>query len=317
MRTNFTFLFCIIVMLPFSISFLSCNNDKDNNDSATTVNYSLLSAVWEFQEGYYEKYSSNVSEFRWLDDECEDAFDGYGNPLMEEFDEERTLSKAFHFSDTVAIYNQTLTTTEHDLFDTLYSLPVAQNEFEDAYSKNGVAINYDYELTIKKNGDYRVYITYNYYDADVPTGFDQNGNLQFGLTYSGTNEYIDRWYCTENDNGKIVSIRLAGVPMPFLNIVPMYDLSNYPDLEFDYNYVSEIGFENLDLVFDVEMITNKEMVLVIVQNENDFYQQQSQENEAYLLDGTPLDCLGTLTETNVDLRNIYLRFTSDGADVPE
>jgi hypothetical protein len=317
MKSNKTLLIAlsILLALPF---FNSCRRGEKDPFLSFKSRNSRISAVWTLESGYAEHFSSIDTEFRWLDDECEDAFDGDGSPLREEHKDKRVLSKTFNFSDALATYNQLLTTTEEDIIEELYpTFGVSKNEYEDARSKQNVQINFDYELTIKKNGEYKIYITYNYFDPDVPLFNDDNQELQYGMTYSGTFEYIDNWHWTENSLGTREGIEFAGFPLPIVHIRPVYDLTDPLDIQFEYNYVTGIDFENNDMIFELEKLMSKEMTFTGFDNENFYYQNQDNEFEAYLDGNEKIDCLGTYTETNVENKNYYFQWISDGKSVDQ
>ena len=318
MKANKTLLIAlsILLSLPF---FNACKRGENDPWLSLKSRNSRISAVWTLESGYHELFETCVTEFRYLDDECEDAEDGLGNPLPQEWEDERILSKQFNYSDALATYNQSMTTTEEDLIDPTVNLPVSKNEYEDAYSKANVQINYDYELTIKKNGEYKIYITYNYFDSDVPVAIEPDGEERFGKTYSGTFEYVDNWHWTDNSLGTKEGIMFDGFPLPVVEFVPVYDLTQAPtDIFFTYNYVTGINFTNNDMIFELDKLASKEMTMMAFNNENFYYQEQDTEYEAVITGSSEkIDCLGTYTETNVNNANYYFQFISDGKSVDE
>lgn len=318
MKSNKTLLIAlsILLALPF---FNSCRRGEKDPFLSLKSRNSRISAVWTLESGYSEKFTSRTTDFIWLDSECEDAVDGNLSPLPQEIkNEKRVFSQTFNFSDALATYNQLLTTTEKTIYDENFGgLLVSKNEYEDAYSKSQVQINYDYELTIKKNGEYKIYITYNYFDPDVPLYNDDSPEMQYGMTYSGTFEYVSNWHWTDNSLGTREGIQIDGFPQPMVSLVPVYDLTDITDPQFKYNYVTSIDYENTDMIFELEKLMSKEMTLTAFNNENFYYHNQTNEFEAYLNGGEKIDCIGTYTETNVENNNYYFQFISDGKSVDQ
>lgn len=326
MKTNYTTLLVLFITLGLVVPFSSCDKTDDDVlllndtiyviDSTNLLLLDNLSAVWTLESGYSEIFKSEKKEFRWLDDECEDAFDGNANPLPQELDEQTILSKTFNYEDALATYNQILTTDRANIIDTIYNLPVDDNEFEDAYSKNNVQINFKYDLTLKRNGEYKVYLMYNYFDEDVPIFSNENSEMQYGKTYSGTYEYVGNWQWVENSIGLPYGININGFPLPVVSVFPIYDFSGI-ELLFSFNYVSGIGFALKDRFFQIENLTSTELIINGFDNENYYTQNNDVEFEAYLSNGTQIDCEGVFTETRVLNENLYFKFISDGIDVED
>ncbi len=298
--------FSIILALPF---VNSCKRgDKDPFLSLKSRN-SRISANWELKSGYSDDYLSIDEEFRWLDSDCEDANDAGGGALTDEYKENDVQSKTFNYSDALAHYELLTTTTRENVIDPVAGLLVQGKEYEDAWTIKR-DINYNYELTIKKNGEYRVYVTYNLFDDDVPNVIDGNGDMQYGQTYTGTFEYVDNWHWTNSSVGSKEGIMFDGFPMPIVNNMPEYD----QDLNYFNNYVSGISFSNETMVFDIERLASKELTLIGQDKENSYYQDVDEEYEAFL-NGQSIDCKGTFTYNSQDNKNYYLQFISDGKSV--
>ncbi|MEA3446776.1 MAG: hypothetical protein U9R19_18830 [Bacteroidota bacterium] len=316
MKLNKTLLIALSIMLALPF-FNSCRRGEKDPFLSLKSRNSRISAVWTLESGYYEVFYSQVREFRWADDECEEAADGNSIPLPLEFDDETTLSKTYNFSDALATYNQTLTTTVENPMDTIVGFTIPKNEFEDAHTKPNVSINFDYELTIKKNGEYKIYITYNHFEDNYPLYPDDAIEMQYGKTFSGTFEYVDNWHWTDNSLGTREGIMFDGFPLPIVNVTPIYDLTDITDIRFEFNFVNNIGFHNSDLIFELEKLMSKEMTFIGFDNENFYYQNQDQEFEGYLDGGESIDCQGIYTETTVNNINYYFQFTSDGKSVDQ
>lgn len=317
MKTNYFTLSIWFLATFFIASFAACEKEDTKNDVNNVATLSNLSANWTLESGYSDIYSLHESSYKWLDDECEDAFDGNSNPLPQEYDHKRALSKSITYLQALVTYNQLLTTTEENVIDTTINSSVDTNEFEDAYSKQDVKINFRYDLTLKKNGMYRVYIIYNYYEPDAPLYSDQDTIMQHGKTYSGTFEYLSKWLLLENSIGLESKLLLTGFPLPIVSIIPVYDLSNPSDIELDYNFVSDIDFLIHDQVFEFEQISSMKMTLMAINGDNSFDQIRDAEFEAYRANGTTIDCEGVYTETQVTTENLYFEFISDGIDVED
>ena len=316
MKLNKTLLIALSILLAIPF-FNSCRRGEKDPFLSLKSRNSRISAVWTLESGYYEQFSSLDSEYRWLDDECEDANDGVGNPLPEEFEDKTVLSKTFNFSDANATYNQLLTTTKEDLVEPTLNELISKNEYEDAFSISNVGINFDYQMTIKKNGEYQIYITYNYFDQYVPRYTDDEGEMQEGMTYSGTFEYVDNWHWTDNSLGTKEGIMFDGFPLPVVGITPVYDQAIFNDPKFEFNYVNSITFDNKEMIFELEKLMSKEMTMMAFDNQNVYYQNQDTEFDGYLTDGTKIDCQGTYTETDVQNTNYYFQFISDGKSVDQ
>ncbi|MCF8370899.1 MAG: hypothetical protein K9H64_04705 [Bacteroidales bacterium] len=318
MKTNYFTLSLWILAFLFIIPLSACDHDDENEyENEEVYNFTTLndlSAVWNLESGYSELFFSYDSKFLWLDNECENAVDGLGNPLPQEFNDQRVLSKTFNYDDALATYNQILTTTNAFIFDTIYYVVLPKNEYENAYSKSNVQINFDYELTLKKNGEYKIYITYNYFDPDAPLYNDDNPEMQYGKTYSGAFEFVSEWQWVDNSIGLREGIQFHGFPMPVVKIMAIFDFTGIYSPLFDFNYVSGIDFSIKDRFFEVEKLSSTELVLLTFDNENHFSHNQDNEFEAYLSSGFQLDCMGTYTETNVTNENIYFKFVSNRVD---
>jgi len=309
MKSNKVLVIVLSILLSVP-SFNSCKRGDNDPFLSLKSRDSRISAVWELESGYSDEYMQQDEEFRWLDDDCEDAVDGLGNPLSEEYRETDEQSKTFNYSDALAHY-EIATFTTRDLFiDPVVGLIVQGKEYEDAHSITR-DINYDYELTIKKNGEYRVYVTYNLFDDDVPLHPDQDGDPQYGMTYSGTFEYVDNWHWTNNSLGTKEGIQFDGFPLPIVSIRPQYD----DDFNFFNNWVTGINFDNKFMIFEIDKLMSKELTLIGISSENSFYQEVDNEYEA-ILNG-PIDCEGTFTFTSIMNSNYYFQFVSDGKSVNE
>ncbi len=316
MKSNKTLLIALSILL--TLPFLnSCRRGEKDPFLSLKSRNSRISAVWTLESGYSEKYYSLDREFRWNDqDDCEDAIDGNSNQLPKEFEDETVLSKAFNYSDALATYDQLLTTTEEDPFDTLVNEVIPKNEYEDAHTKSNVQINFQYELTIKKNGEYKIYITYNHYEDNYPLFPDDTPEMQYGMTFAGTFEYVDNWHWADNSLGTKEGITFDGFPLPVVHMIPVYNLEDITDIRFEFNHLTGITFENNNMTFELEKLMSKEMTLVAFDNEDFYYQNLMDEFEAYL-DGSKIDCQGTYTETTVNNTNVYMQFVSDGKSVDQ
>ena len=307
MKSNKALLIVLSILLSFP--FLnSCKRGENDPFLSLISRNSRISAVWELESGYSDEFLSEDEEFRWLDNDCEDAIDGFGNPLGDEYRETDVQSKTFNYSDALAHYELATSTTRKTVIDPAVGFAVQGKEYEDAWSIER-DINYAYELTIKKNGEYRVYVTYNLFDDNVPLHPDSDGDQQYGKTYSGTFEYTDNWHWTNNSVGTKEGIQFDGFPLPVVNIRPQYDA----DFNFFLNWVTGIEFSNNFVIFEIDKLMSKELTLVSVTNENSFYQEVDNQYEAY--NGGPIDCEGTFTFTSVNNTNYYLQFISDGKTV--
>lgn len=308
MKSNRVLLIVLIAVLALP-TINSCGiGEKDPFISLMSRN-SRLSAVWTLKSGYSDEYLSLDEEFRWKDDDCEDAMDANGGMLSEEYRETDNQNKTFNYSDALVHYELLTTTTRDKFLDLTAGLLVDGKEYEDAWTIER-DIHYKYEITIKKNGEYRVYVTYNLFDDDVPNVIDGDGDMQYGKTYTGTFEYVDNWRWTDNSLGKKEGVLFDGFPLPVVTNFPEYD----QDLNYFNNYVSSINFANTPMIFDLERLAKKEMTLIGQANENSFYQEVDNEYEAFL-SGQSIDCEGTFTFTSVKNSNYYFQFISDGKSV--
>ncbi len=308
MKSNRILLIVLIAVLALP-TINSCSvGEKDPFISLMSRN-SRLSAVWTLKSGYSDEYLSLDEEFRWKDDDCEDAMDANGGMLSEEYRETDNQNKTFNYSDALVHYELLTTTTRDKFLDLTAGLLVDGKEYEDAWTIER-DIHYKYEITIKKNGEYRVYVTYNLFDDDVPNVIDGDGDMQYGKTYTGTFEYVDNWRWTDNGLGGKEGVLFDGFPLPVVTNFPEYD----QDLNYFNNYVSSINFSNTPMIFDLERLAKKEMTLIGQANENSFYQEVDNEYEAFL-SGQSIDCEGTFTFTSVKNSNYYFQFISDGKSV--
>ncbi|MEA3446646.1 MAG: hypothetical protein U9R19_18165 [Bacteroidota bacterium] len=309
-----------LLVIALFITFSACEKNE-NDDPVVEIDDKLdllndLSAVWNLESGYSEFFHSTVKEFRWLDNVCENAVDGNGNPLPQEFDDKTVFSKAYNYTNALSVYNQLLTTTMNDPFDTLVNFTIPKNEYEDAYTKSNITVNYSYDLTIKKNGEYKVSVIYNHFEPDYPLYYNDEIEMQYGQSFSGTSEYVGNWYLSDNDFGLNQGIRFEGFPLIVVHILPVYDLTDITDIRFEFNYVSGIDFTTEDMLFEIENLTDTAMTLSFSENKNSYSQIANQEFEAYF-NNFQVDCQGVFTEVTVKNKNQYLSFKSDGIDAED
>jgi hypothetical protein len=302
-RRFFLIALAVLMVVPF---INSCKRGANDALSLKSRN-SRISAVWTLESGYYDWLYQYEEEFRWLDDDCEKV---PGNP--EEYKDLYTFTKSYNFSDALAHYEQEYTTTrELEYYDFTYG-DVPGKEYEDAQTIKR-DINFNYELTIKKNGTYRIYITYNVFEDDYPQPDAPDGDPQAGKTYSGTFTYDDEWHWTDNSLGTKEGIQFDGFPFPVVDLFAKFDL----DKKFVNNWISDVRFSNTDMVFEIDKLASKELTLMTVSSETGFYQEVDDEYEALTDEGVEIDCEGTFTVATLENLEYHLQWISDGKSVDE
>jgi hypothetical protein len=305
MKSKRFFLIALAVLMV--VPFLNSCKRGANDPLSLKSRNSRISAVWTLESGYYNWLYQYEEEFRWLDDDCEKV-----TGAQEEYRDEYTYTKAFNFSDALAHFEQAYTTTrEQEYYNTTYEY-VLGKEYEDALSIKR-DINFNYELTVKKNGTYRIYITYNLFEDDYPQPNAPDNDPQAGLTYSGTFTYDDDWHWTDNSLGTKQGIQFDGFPFPVVDLNAEFDL----DKKFVINWVEDIHFSNMDMIFEVDKLASKELTLINVSDETGFYQEVDDEYESITSDGVEIDCEGTFTIATYESIDYRLQWISDGKSVDE
>ncbi len=296
----------ILLAVPF---FSSCKRGENDPLLSLTSRDSRISAVWTLSSGYYDYLLQENEEFRWVNDDCED-----GIGVMDEFRETDTKTINYQFSNALARFAHNFTTTRPQFSDGSFVVPGKQ--YEDAISIVR-DINFNYELTVKKNGTYRVYITYNLYEDDYLHPFPSaNAKPQYGKTYSGTFEYVDEWHWTNNSLGSKQGVQFDG--FPFLNLTDdnigrKYDING----SFEINWISSITFSNESLIMELDKLESKEMTLMATSLENGYFQEVDQEYEVNIPGQGFTDCQGTYTFNSLLSKKHFFQFTSDGKSVDE
>ncbi len=294
----------VLMAVPF---FNSCKRGANDPALSFKSRNSRISAVWTLESGYYDWLYQYEEEFRWLDPKCEDVD---GNPI--EYRDLTTFTKSYNFSDALAHYEQEYTTNVEEIYYNDTHGMVFGKEYEDALTIKR-DINFNYELTIKKNGTYRVYITYNVYEDDYPLPLDPDFDEQAGKTYSGTFTYDDEWHWTDNSLGTREGIQFDGFPFPVVDILGKFDL----DSKFVVNWINDVQFTNESIVFEIDKLASKELTLMSVASETAFYQEVEDEWETINIDGDPIDCEGTFTVSTLENLEYHLQWISDGKSVDE
>ncbi len=296
----------VLLAVPF---FSSCKRGENDPFLSLLSRDSRISAVWTLSNGHYDYLLQENEEFRWTDDDCED-----GIGMIPEYRETDTKTISYNFSNELARYEHGFETTRPEFMDG--SMIVPGKQYEDAISIIR-DINFKYELTIKKNGTYRCYITYNLFEDDYLHPFpSSNGKPQYGETFSGTFEYVDEWHWTDNSLGTKQGIQFDG--FPFLNLTEenigrQYDING----SFQINWINGITFSNQAIIMELDKLESKEMTLMASNYENGFYQELDEEYEVNIPGQGFMDCQGTFTYNSLMSQNYFLQFTSDGKSVDE
>ena len=307
MNSKRFFLVALIVLMAIPF-FNSCKRGANDPWLSMKTRNSRISAVWTLESGYYDWLYQYEEEFRWLDNDCEDV-----PGAMQEYKDVVTTSKSYNFSDALAHYEEAYNTTRDEEWENSIIGYVPGKEYEDAHSIKR-DVNFDYELTIKKNGTYRIYITYNLFEDDYPQPDEPgNGDPQYGKTFSGTFEYVDEWHWTDNSLGSKEGIQFDGFPFPQVVTDAKYDI----DKRFVLNWVADLQFVNQSLTFEVDKLESKQLTLMSKDSESGFFREVDNEYVAQTSDGTDLDCEGTFTVTTLENQNFFLQWVSDGKSVDQ
>jgi len=290
-----------VVLMTSFVSVNSCQRGENDPFLSLRTRDNRISAVWTLESGVSTHSFSFDEEFKWLDNDCEDVV---GKENYQETDNE---SKTYIYTNSMVNFDRKYTTTR-TFFD-----PYEGSEYEDA--QNIIrSVNYNYEISIKKNGEYRVYVTFNLFEENFPLSPDSEGEMQFGKTFSGTYEYTDTWHWQDNSLGDKSAIEFAGFPLIQFSIEAVYKL---PDLSFDYNYINAITFDNQSMIFEIDKLNNKELTMTTSYNDRGFYQEVDKDWEAYDPQGNDYNCEGTYTYTTVEDYNHVFEFISDGKNVDQ
>jgi len=296
----------ILLASPF---ISSCKRGENDPSLSITTRDARISAVWTLSSGYYDYLNQENEEFNWVDDDCED-----GIGMIAEYQESDIKTVSYNFSNSLAHFKHQFTTTRDQFTDG--SMVVDGKEYEDALTIER-DINFNYELTVKTNGTYRIYITYNLYEDDfLQEALDANGKPQYGQTFSGTYEYQDEWHWTDNSLGSKEGIQFDGFPflaMDDANIGRIYDING----SFKLNYMTGVDFVNKSVVFELDKLATKEMTLMANSSFEGYFAEVDEEFEVNVPAQGFMDCQGTYTFRNLENEKFFLQFTSDGKSVAQ
>ena len=290
-----------VILLTSLVSVNSCQVGENDPFLSFRTRDNRLSAVWTLEAGTSINSFSFNEEFKWLSNDCEDVVG------IENYVETDTESKTYIYTNSMVNYDRKYTTTR------IFFDPYEGSEFEDAQNIQR-SVNYSYEISIKTNGEYRVYVIFNLFEENFPLSPDAEGDMQFGKTFSGTYEYTDTWHWQENSLGSKSAVEFAGFPLIQFDIEAIYKL---PDLSFDYNYINAITFKNESMIFEIDKLNDKELTLTTSYNDRGFYQEVDRNWEAYDTQGNDYNCEGTYTFTTVEDHNHRYEFIGDGKNVDQ
>jgi hypothetical protein len=296
----------ILLAVPF---ISSCKRGENDPTFPFTSRDARISAVWTLSSGYYDYLIQENEEFNWVDDDCED-----GIGMIAEYQETDVKTISYNFSNSLSHFKHTFTTTRDQFVDG--SMVVDGKEYEDALTIER-DINFNYELTVRKNGTYRIYITYNLYEDDfLQPSLDGNGKPQYGQTFSGTYEYQDEWHWTDNSNGTKQGIQFDGFPFIALtedNIGRIYDING----SFKLNYINSVAFTNHNIQFELDKLESKQMTLISNSSFDGYFAEVDEEYEVNIPGQGFMDCQGTYTYRTLENTKYFMSFTSDGKSVDE
>ena len=295
-------LFLILGLILTIPLYNDCRRGENDPWLSFRSRTSRISAVWSLESGYINFYNKTDEEFNWLNGDCEEAT----NVVAYNFSDVKT--NTYNFSNSFISYSQLYTTTRPTV--DVDGQQVKGNEWEDANTIDR-GVNYSFEITIKTNGTYRIYITYNLNETEFPNPPDDQGETQWGKTYSWTYEYTDNWHWQDDGLGTKSCIHFTGFPILNIVITAHYNL----DLSYDYNYVSDVNFLNVSKIFSIDRLEHKNLDLISNDTENSYYQEHVS-YEAYLGQDN-IQCDGTFTLSSNGLNNQSLKFTSDGKNVDQ
>ena len=295
-----TFLLLFIGTIMMTPLFIGCSDDDKIVDNE--IENKLISKVWTLESGYYDWLHQYDEEFRWLDDDCEEV---PGNP--QEYKDLWTSTRSYSFSDALAHYEQEYSTTLDQVFFNEAYGTVAGKEYEDALTIKR-DINFNYEITIKNDGTYRTYITYNVCEDDYPQPDAPDTDLQYGRTYSGTFTYDDKWHWIENGAGLKSRIHFQDFPFQSMATDARFDENG----NFSLNWISDFTFVNQSLDFIVEKLTGDELILVFSTSASGYSIEVDNEWEALTANGTTIDCEGNLMISTLNNEEYNLHWTNDG-----
>jgi len=302
MKTKKTLIliFALILTIPL---FNDCRRGENDPWLSFRSRDSRLSAVWTLESGYISLYNKFNEEFNWANDNCEEATG------MVNYNWQDVKTKTFNFSNSLVSYLQDYTTTRDTVNEG--GLIIKGNDWEDGNTMNR-DINFSFEITVKTNGTYRVYITYNLDETEYPNPEDA-GFTQITKTFSGTYEYTDNWHWQDDAVGTESGVYFTGFPVLNITLKAKYDLTD--ENRFLYNYVENIGFVNEEKIFEIDQLEHKNLTIMANDAENSYYQEYT--NYESILDGDPIPCEGTLTFSNNNQNNHIYKFTSDGKNVEQ
>ncbi|MCX6258424.1 MAG: hypothetical protein NTW49_11095 [Bacteroidia bacterium] len=310
MKTKRIIVFSLGLLLVIPL-FNGCRRGANDPWISFRSRNSRLSAVWSLESGYINILNNFEDQFVWNDaTHCPNAT----GVDVHDYNDVKTYT--YDFSNMLVSYDQKYTTTRDIVSVTTSTGTVNYNghDWEDANTKSS-SINYSLELTIKTNGTYRVFITYNVTEYKYPQLPDNAGNAQWGKTFSGTYEYVDDWHWLDDGLGSKSCVQFNGFPSLNVDIAARYK----PDNTFDFNYINDITFTNQVTIFSIDQLANKNLTLISEADENGYYKQEDPSTgiDYYLPDGTKVSCIGTLTYTTSNTNKQHMEFTSDGKNVDQ
>lgn len=300
-KRNIVLILGLLMIIPL---FNECRRGANDPWLSFRSRNSRISAVWSLESGYINLFNRLDEQFEWNNNKCEEAT----TQLAYNYTDTKTYTSTY--SNSLVSYNQTYTTTRPTV--DVSGQAINGNDYEDGNTISR-GVNYSLELTIKTNGTYRAYITYNVNEQKYPQPADDNGDPQWGKTFSGTYEYTDNWHWQDDGLGTKSCIQFNGFPYLNVTVTAQYKL----DLSYDYNYISDISFTNQPTTFSIDKLENKNLTFILDDTENGYYQQLDDMFNAYLNNGDAVECQGTYTFSTQDMNKQSLNFSSDGKNVDQ
>ena len=268
-----------------------------------------ISGVWTLTAMTGSWTESEQITLTWNDNDCED-FNG------DAFDETDTYTGNYSFSGGTLTTSMDATTTRDDIG--VGCGTVSGGDWEDGNSFS-YGVTYTYELTIKKNGTYSVKITYSVYDENQPLPADNDGDEQFGATFSG--EYTgetSKWYWVDMDKNK-EGITFENFPTIYINTDAAYeaDLNNPGECDFDYYYLTQIGHMTSDMTFMIDQLKSKNLTLICDESGSAMVTYLTDEYESIDNNFGDVDCIETVNVNTSESMSLQWDFESDGKAVKE
>lgn len=295
-------------------TFTGCKKGENDPGISVKSRDSRISGVWKLTGGSIAINESSKSELKFDNSDCDEV-------IAEDFSADFSNNETYTFADGSFGWTE-VSETSDDIW--YYSGGSSfqswdRDDYADQKNNSVTGISSNTTLTIRTDGTFKLDVDLSYREADFPHRVDQDGDMQFGQTFTKSVSIDGDWWWA--DNGKSKSgITFSDWVLPFINTSWYYD-------EFDgngnpihkFNYITDMGYNRFyeSVTMNVDMLKNKELTLMSesVGTENSL--ETTDRFEGLSTAPTPAweDCVTDWTMNTTETTTIKYMFTGDGKNV--